>query len=376
MGVKGIGKLIRELAKPGVQIKKLTEYSGKKIAIDGNQMLYKFICGIRNSGTDIMNNDGIVTTHLHGLFHKLCGLLSYGIKPIVFFDGNPPPIKSKEIADRKYNKKIAQTYVNEFNAQNLLLQTVSSGNDALPIEHEHNEEEHITNKNNTEFIKNFKRCVYIKPKYIKECKEMLNLMGIPYVQSVGESDPECVAFTNNMKHNVYGVLSDDMDMLAFGARKLLTNISIQDGTVIEYDLNIILRLLNISHIQFIELCILLGTSYQSNIKGIYGKKAYNALKSNGSISNIIKLLIECPDNINNKEFLENYLEKSNEIREYYLYPIIRDPELIDINWRQIKTSLELTALFDFLKDKGFDLKLIHRKILLLLDDSFNMKQML
>jgi hypothetical protein len=42
--------------------------------------------------------------HLLGLFHRICKLLFYRIKPVFVFDGRPPQIKKDMIAKRRMKK--------------------------------------------------------------------------------------------------------------------------------------------------------------------------------------------------------------------------------------------------------------------------------
>ena len=83
-----------------------------------------------------------------------------------------------------------------------------------------------------------------------------------------EADPYC-AVISKLK-NVYGVASEDMDLLTFGSPILLRNLS---GTklVKEINLNKVLKGLGLTYKQFVDLCILLGCDYSSTIPKI-GKK--------------------------------------------------------------------------------------------------------
>jgi flap endonuclease-1 len=73
MGIKNLLKLLKMY--PGlVQEKKFTDYKGKKIAIDISILLYQSVIAIRNSGSDLVNNKGDITSHILGLFNKTINL--------------------------------------------------------------------------------------------------------------------------------------------------------------------------------------------------------------------------------------------------------------------------------------------------------------
>ena len=81
MGIKNLLKFLSE--QPDI-IKKINikEYYGKKIAIDISIILYQIVIAIRNSGADLTNSKGEITSHILGLFNKTINFLDKGIIPI------------------------------------------------------------------------------------------------------------------------------------------------------------------------------------------------------------------------------------------------------------------------------------------------------
>jgi len=70
---------------------KLTELAGKTLVVDGNNMLYQFLSNIRSrDGNLLTNHHGQVTSHLIGLFSRVCNLMPKNIKLIFVVDGKPP----------------------------------------------------------------------------------------------------------------------------------------------------------------------------------------------------------------------------------------------------------------------------------------------
>ena len=75
-------------------------------------------------------------------------------------------------------------------------------------------------------IKYFKRTVSISKKQIDECKELLDLMGIPYVNAVEEADSQCAQLVKDGLAE--GVLTEE-DAIAV-ANKILEIIGSTDGS--------------------------------------------------------------------------------------------------------------------------------------------------
>src|SRR2546429_9176510 len=76
----------------------LEEFSGRVLAIDAFNTLYQFLAIIRQpDGTPLMDRQGRVTSHLSGLIYRLSNFVEAGIKPVFFFDGEPPRLKARTI---------------------------------------------------------------------------------------------------------------------------------------------------------------------------------------------------------------------------------------------------------------------------------------
>ena len=106
MGIKNLLKFLSE--HPDI-IKEKThsEYYGKKIAIDISILMYQVVIAIRNSGSDLTNEKGDITSHILGLFNKTISFLEKGIIPVFVFDGKPPQLKQKILDARKQVRKKA-----------------------------------------------------------------------------------------------------------------------------------------------------------------------------------------------------------------------------------------------------------------------------
>jgi flap endonuclease-1 len=234
----------------------------------------------------LINEDGKVTSHIHAILTKILTYIKKRFYPIFVFDGKPPEIKMKTLQYRNQLKKKALE-----NLENDLSQE---------------------DKN-----KMLKRSLRISEEQISECKEILSILGIPYIESPTEADPQCAYL---VKESIaYAVISEDMDLLTFGTPNLIRG----SGNKLEiYNLNTILKELKLTYNEFIELSILFGCDYCQTIKNIGIKRAYELILKHKSIKSI--------KDLEKYEFPENY--NYQEVIDYFKNPPVLKVKKKDIKW--------------------------------------------
>ena len=112
MGIKNLLKFINSYDDI-IKIKTGNNYYYEKIAIDVSIILYQVTIAIRNSGADLTNQKGEITSHILGLFNKTINLLKRNIIPIYVFDGKPPEFKKEVLKARKLLKEKAYNKLTE-----------------------------------------------------------------------------------------------------------------------------------------------------------------------------------------------------------------------------------------------------------------------
>ena len=90
-------------------------------------------------------------------------MIENGIKPVYVFDGKPPTMKSGELEKRM--EKRADTQV-------ALEKAKEEGNDE-------------------EIDKQSRRLVKVTKDHVEDCKKLLKLMGVPYIQAPCEAESQC-----------------------------------------------------------------------------------------------------------------------------------------------------------------------------------------
>ncbi|XP_008063199.1 DNA repair protein complementing XP-G cells [Carlito syrichta] len=100
MGVQGLWKL---LECSGRQVSPET-LEGKILAVDISIWLNQALKGVRDR-----HGNAIENAHLLTLFHRLCKLLFFRIRPIFVFDGDAPLLKKQTLAKRRQRKDLASS---------------------------------------------------------------------------------------------------------------------------------------------------------------------------------------------------------------------------------------------------------------------------
>jgi flap endonuclease-1 len=279
--------------------------------------IYQFLIAVRGQdGNQLTNENGETTSHLMGILYRTVRMIENGIKPCYVFDGQPPKLKSEELAKRGIKRQEATDNLN------------------AAIE-----------KGDQENIDKFsKRTVKVTKEHNQECQKLLELMGVPWIQAPGEAEAQCAALAKSGK--VYGVGSEDMDTLTFGSPVLLRHLTFSEAKkmpISEINYEKILEGLELTKEEFIDLCILLGCDYCDSIRGIGPHRAVQLIKEHRNIENIIK-------NIDTKKYSipENW--PYQEARQLFIAPTVIDPEEIDLKWSSPKEEEIVSFL---VKEKGF-----------------------
>ncbi|CAH0557370.1 unnamed protein product [Brassicogethes aeneus] len=113
MGVHGLWRLIEPSGKP-VPLETL---ENKVLAVDVSIWLHQAIKGFQDAKGGSLPN-----AHLLGIYHRVCKLLYFKIKPIFVFDGGVPVLKKQTIERRNQFKQRNQNDANKIQEQ--LLNTI------------------------------------------------------------------------------------------------------------------------------------------------------------------------------------------------------------------------------------------------------------
>ncbi|PIK54652.1 putative flap endonuclease 1-like [Apostichopus japonicus] len=350
MGIHNLAKLIADFAPSAMKEQEMKSYFGRKIAIDASMCIYQFLIAVRSDGAQLANEDGEVTSHLVGLFYRTIRMVDNGIKPAgtkLWVQGVIPKIFHITFLQIRVRRK----------PPDLNWRIVKRKERRQEAE---KELEKAKEAGDTENVQKFeRRLVRATPQHNEDCKKLLKLMGIPYVEAPGEAEAQCVALVNGDK--VYGVGTEDMDALTFGTKVMLRHLTASEAKklpVQEYSFNKVLEGLNLSHeevcrnplrvqsnmLDFIDLCILMGCDYCGTIRGIGPKRAIELIQKYKNIEAVL-------ENIDQKKYPppEGWLFK--QARELFKHPDVTPAEDIELKW----TDPDEEGVVDFMcKRFGFN----------------------
>ncbi|EEP75693.1 DNA-repair protein rad2 [Uncinocarpus reesii 1704] len=262
-------QIISENAPDAVKSGEIKNQFGRKTDYirDTLESNISFLIAVRSDGQQLMNESGETTSHLMGLFYRTLRMVDNGIKPLYVFDGAPPKLKSGELAKRIARKQEAA---------------------------EQHEEAKETGT--TEDVEKFsRRTVRVTREHNEECKKLLKLMGIPYINAPTEAEAQCAVLARAGK--VYAAASEDMDTLCFDSPILLRHLTFSEQRkepILEIHLDRVLEGLGMDRKTFVDLCILLGCDYLDPIPKVGPNTALKLIRDHGSLEKVVEAMKNDP----------------------------------------------------------------------------------
>ncbi|XP_019733358.1 probable flap endonuclease 1 homolog isoform X2 [Hippocampus comes] len=227
MGIIKLADLIRLEAPGAISHKDISDYTGKIIALDTSIVMNQF----RTAAPSL--------NPLTGLFFRTLTFLEHEIKPVFVFDGRPPGEKLAILQKR---------------AEAAGWRSPNHLGTASP--------------------------------QTKDCVHLLKLLGVPVVQAPGDAEAFCAWLVR--QGAAESVASEDMDTLPFGAHVLIRQLNAKrDSDIVEYSLPKLLEKLQLTHKEFVDLCILLGCDYCDKIAGLGPKRALRLIQKYRTIENVV-----------------------------------------------------------------------------------------
>ncbi|KAI9474974.1 Elongation of fatty acids protein 2 [Coemansia sp. RSA 989] len=262
MGIKGLKQVIADRAPAALRTVEMQHLVGRKVAVDASTSLYQFLVAVRSEGQNLMTSEGQTTSHLVGLLYRTVNMLENGLKPVYVFDGKPPVLKGAELEKRREKRIKAEA--------------------SLQAAEEEGDQE--------EALKQMKRLTKVTPEINEQARRLLKLMGVPFFTAPCEAEAQCAALAKSGK--VWAAASQDMDTLLFGAPVLLRNLTVPAARKLpieEIHLNEVLKGMDYSQEQLIDLGIILGCDYCDSIRGVGPKSGYDLIREHKKIEDAIKV---------------------------------------------------------------------------------------
>lgn len=158
----------------------------------------------------------IEKSHIHATFMIIIRCLYEKFIPIFVFDGPCLEEKKNKIEARR---KAREEY------RKLCTQFIDT------------ETGNITDEE--AYTKNLINTFTLTKKMTNECKELLHLFGLPYINAKHDADKACAFIYKKFPEKIYGIISDDFDTLMFGGCSIFKNFRYLQNNMYVQNLNII-----------------------------------------------------------------------------------------------------------------------------------------
>ena len=231
---------------------------GEVVVVDGhNAVLQAMSKSVRGRQVGLWRDrEGQPVAHLQGILNRAVGILSAGAWPLFVFDGKAAEAKRRKDFDR--------------------IQSFASMERKIAKARRDNDEEY------REWLQN--RPSYFWPKVFRDVKQLLSLLGCPYVQAPGEGEAQA-AFVN-MCGIAGAVISQDFDALLFGATKLYRRAPGPKATYVVLDAAQLTQSLGLNRNQLVDVAILAGTDFNPGVPGIGSRNAAKLIRQYECIEGI------------------------------------------------------------------------------------------
>ncbi|NWS41368.1 GEN endonuclease, partial [Probosciger aterrimus] len=229
MGVTNLWQILEPVRRPV----NLTSLKGKTLAVD----LSLWVCEAQT----VKKMIGVVTKpHLRNLFFRISFLTSMGIKLVFVMEGEAPRLKADTLSKRNEMRYGPSKKVG----------AVKTGRSSFKV-------------------------------ILRECLELLECLGVPWVQAAGEAEEMCAYL--NAKGRVDGCITNDGDVFLYGAQTVYRNFAMnaKDPHLDCYTMSSIKEKLGCDRESLIGLAILLGCDYLP--KGVPGVGKEQALTLIGTL---------------------------------------------------------------------------------------------
>lgn len=251
MGIKNLNSVIKE------SMKKTTfdKLRGSIIGVDFSLFLYRFV----------YNNNNPVECFLRQvhLFFR------HKILPVYVIDGESP-LEKQVTLDKRAQKR------------QKLYDTIA---DLLDKQSENNSPT-TSFRITSEITKLERRCVVFSQKTVQDILYFFELLGIPVIQENEEAD--FILAKLSAANKIDYILSDDSDVLAFGAKRVLKNFCIKEEKCEIYKMEEILANLGVTLEKFVDICIMCGCDYTTKIRNMNCGKSLQLILQWGSIEEVAK----------------------------------------------------------------------------------------
>ncbi|KAF8328179.1 PIN domain-like protein [Cantharellus anzutake] len=256
MGIQGLLPLLKSIH----EHRKLSDFSGKTLAVDGYVWLHR---GVYSCAAQLVNGEP-TTRYVDFAMSRIRLLLHHNITPYVVFDGGPLPAKriteSRRRQSRQEHREVAMCLLQQ-------------------------------GKNN-EAYEHLAKAVDVSPELAYQFIKALRAHRVPYIVAPYEADAQ-LAFLE-INSTVDGIITEDSDLLVFGCKLVLFKLD-SDGNCMCIRRNRFSTVREISlhgwtDQQFRHMAILAGCDYLPSIPGLGLKTSHRLLRKYKTVERVLQAI--------------------------------------------------------------------------------------
>lgn len=286
MGIKNLHKFLRATCPQVFQQVHLSNYAFKKVAIDISLYMCKF--------------KTIYGEYWLSSFIKLISCLRRNeIHCVFIYDTGSPPEKESERKERAAQRERLREKVCVY--EHALEQARLTGEvDQILVDLYHKKKTHSSKRLlgndpietiNFDIVEDAVRrmrnqVLVITEKDYNLTRELFDILKVPYYNAPLEAETMCADLCK--RGIVDAVLSEDSDVIAYGAPNFLNKIDMMEDTCMLVEHSHVLESLDLTYDEFLDFCIMCGTDYNKNIFRVGCMTAYKRIVEHRSIENIDK----------------------------------------------------------------------------------------
>jgi len=273
MGIKNLHKLLQKYVPGCYEPHHLSNFAYQRVAIDISLYLYKY----KAIGGD---------KWLESFLYLVSSLRKWNIHCVFIYDNKAPIEKSEEQQRRRETRAKQYERVTELEEDiKKYEQTGAISENMKDICKKEGVTTSLLRKSKESIdIKVIKRklesmksmIISITEEDLQLTRDLFDLLQIPYIKAPSEAEAYSSYLCIHGK--VDAVLSEDTDVLAYGAPLFLTKIDTFNETVVSIHHESLLQEIEMEKTTFLDLCIMLGCDYNTNIPRIGLEKSYALIK--------------------------------------------------------------------------------------------------
>jgi flap endonuclease-1 len=225
-----------------------SQLRGKTLAVDADNLIWSFATALAASGEFPTAPDGRPVTHLYGLVSRLTQYAKWGARSMWIFDGVQPDLKEATLVGRAERIEAAR----------------AAGDNPQAM-------------------------VMVGEEELAECRELLSLLGVPWLVAPGESDAQCAHLAQ--KDAAWAAVTQDWDIALFGAPRALRNLTLSKTRPPQLlELAPALAAAGLTREELVDAAVLIGTDYNEGVAGIGPVKAVTLIRRHGDVHTALKAL--------------------------------------------------------------------------------------